>query len=424
MKRWLWIIAVLAVVVGTIRAQAPNPNPFDLGPGSGGATLKLPGATTTPMSPPSGLPAAIQNAWSQPGTPATTIPFKTPKALLPTNNNEINKQFEITSAAGPWVIFVMAYTGENAPQLAHNFVNELRTTYKVQQAYVFNYGAEEKQKELERVQALQKKQMDDLAKAGFTGAFLPMRIPITRVNEQTGVLIGGFKDRDDALKGLAIVKKWKAPDPQKVAMDITELGELETDKEGKVLPGFIPKKSGPVSRAYVNPFSKAFPARNPALKHDEENAKVSAEELKVMRKINEGEDFSLFKCKGKLTLVVKQFNTQFKIDGEARAPREWFDLSFIPRMKDGKKAEWQDNAAHNAHNLAEGFRKIGLPETYVLHTRFCSFVTVGAFDDPSDPRVATMQNHLVERFRQMAAKSDDFRKMEMLPRPVLMEVPH
>jgi hypothetical protein len=69
--------------------------------------------------------------------------------------------------------------------------------------------------------------------------------------------------------------------------------------------------------------------------------------------------------------------------------------------------------------MAEGFRKAGLPETYVLHTRFCSFVTIGGFDSLEDRRMLAMKELLETRFRD-----DAYRKLEMLPTAVPMLVPH
>src|SRR5260370_3969868 len=79
-----------------------------------------------------------------------------------------------------------------------------------------------------------------------------------------------------------------------------------------------------------------------------------------------------------------------------------------------KGGEWQDLTAHNAHKLAEAMRKAGLPETYVLHCKYCSYVTVGGYDDPEkDARLGAMQNYLETRF-----KMDAYSRLELFPRPL------
>ena len=62
MKRWLWILAVLTIAVGVVmhetsRGQNPTTK-SDVGPGVGGATLKLPGLD----SPPAGNPSSEKPA--------------------------------------------------------------------------------------------------------------------------------------------------------------------------------------------------------------------------------------------------------------------------------------------------------------------------------------------------------------------------
>jgi hypothetical protein len=424
MKRTLWLFTSLTMFIAlAARGQGPGTKPGDIGPGEQGAKLRLPGMDTPTPSAPSAspaMPAVLQNHIN--ANPANTglTPigsFGASKiAQPPSMATDINKDIEVTPEAGSWLLLLKAYTGTEAPQLARALVMELRTNYNIKAAYIFNYGAEEKMKEYERVKAAHKKQVDDLAKAGLKGNYVPIPVRAAKIDEQTGVLIGGFRDRDQALASLATVRKLKSPDPVKFKFDVMFVGELETDKKGNVKKELNTKSYVEGGVAYVNPFSKAFPVRNPSIKHDQGNGSMSAEELALLRKMNrrEDEDCTLFDCKSKYTLVVKQFNTQYKIGSDVELPKGWFEQVF------GKKqGEWQDNAGHNAHKLAEAFRKTGLPETYVLHTRFCSFVTVGGFDEVNDRRMIAMQDFLESRFRTEA-----YRKLEMLPRPVPMIVPH
>ena len=413
MKRWLWVLPILTIAVGVVveeksRGQVPA------GPGDGGATLRLPGLDPTPALPSNSkaapLPYYLQNLEKKSAASAYPPLSNSAKkvALPPSNAVEINKDIEVTPEAGQWMIFVMAYTGPKAPEMARKFVGELRGHYKLN-AYVFNYGAEEKRKEYERVQKIRQEQIDALEKAGLK-ADVPIRVPAIRIDEQTGVLVGGYKSFDEAAIALKQIKKL---DPEglkgKVELDSKTVTEYEKGK---------PIESAKIvnqEQVLVNPFLKAFPARNPATPK-EQPASTSEEDLREMRKVNSGEPFSLLQCKKPYTLVIKQYNMQHKTVGnvkEATGFMERFTSGFSLRNK-----EWEDIAAHNAHNLAEALRKSGLQETYVLHVKHSSYVTVGAFSALGDPQMTSMQNYLETRF-----KMDAYRAFEFFPRPIPMPVP-
>lgn len=423
MTRGVWILASLVILSGVVleeKSRAQFPGPGDVGPGAGGAKLRIPGldpdpapaknTPVTPMPAPSNakgasqpLPEYLQRLnpnWSM--APGFNPSKGNVVALPPSNRTDLNRDIEIKSDVGPWVIFVMSYPGEKAPEMAREFVIELRNKYKLK-AYIYNYGAKEKQEEYERVQKLKEKQKEALLKAGLD-VNVPIRVPTVKIEEYVGVLVGGYKDRDAAFAALQQIRKLTPPDPKKFAFDIKFMATVEQDKSGKG-----PAKVTDGEAVYVNPFHRAFPARNPTAQ--ENSADVAAEELKTLRKINQGEEFSLFNCKGKLTLVVSRFNIAARMVDDRAQSRDFFGF-MKPRGEDG--------AAHNAHNLAEAFRKNGLPDTYVLHTKFCSFVTVGGYDSETDPRLLSMQKLLAERFRNDAYRDS---RLGIYPTPQPMLVP-
>ncbi len=467
MKRWKWILTGLALALGIvvhqgIRAQlpvktreAPAPVPktqgtfgsvTEVGPGEQGAVLRLPGerpAPTQPVAPQpqpqqpvrpaapvqpfgapnpnlNGLPESLRNSYNPTALPPGGSPIVRPAnrvALPPVNFDNVNRDIEVTPEVGPWVLMMMAYTGEKAPAYARKFTMALRNRFKLN-AYVFNFGAEEKRKEYERVNAEREKQRKALKDAGLD-ADVPIRVPATRYEQQVGVLVGGFKTRDEALAAKEKLRKneksWDANDAVEFAFDIVYQETLIKDKFGRVT-GATEKKP-----AYDNPFLKAFPARNPTIKSEDMENERHAEEVKFMQKINASEPFSLFKSPRTFTLVIKQFSSQHKYIGD-NAPKSKSDMrKFIDqfdRFNLFKLGEWTDYAGHNAHNLAEGLRKAGLPETYVLHCRHCSYVTVGGYDRVDDPQLVAMQNYLTTRFQEPA-----FRQLDMMPRPAIMPIP-
>src|SRR5437870_6099216 len=61
-----------------------------------------------------------------------------------------SRDYAVTPDVGPWMICVHAYTGPQAGQLTHDFVIELRRTYKLP-AYAFNHGADERRKQQEEL---------------------------------------------------------------------------------------------------------------------------------------------------------------------------------------------------------------------------------------------------------------------------------
>src|SRR5205823_5304482 len=157
-------------------------------------------------------------------------------------------------------------------------------------------------------------------------------------------------------------------------------------------------------------------ARNPSVEK-ERLASTSEEEMKLVRHYNSGESYSLLKCKMPYTLAIKQHNMQYKTLGDKKEVAGFLDR-FNNLGKLFSKGEWQDVAAHNAHNLAEGLAKAGFPEVYVLHCKHCSYVTMGSFKSLDDPQLVAMQNYLENRFKLPA-----YQQLDLLPRPLPMPVP-
>jgi hypothetical protein len=141
--------------------------------------------------------------------------------------------------------------------------------------------------------------------------------------------------------------------------------------------------------------------------------------LKYLRKINDGEPYSLLQCKRPFTLAVKQFNTQFQTfdTSVGKGEKGLLERIGMVRIRAGKQGE--DMTAHSAHELAKQLRNYNL-DAYVLHCRYCSYVTVGAYDGLEDPRLRSMQNEM-ERFFKNAPFNDP--QLGMMPRPAPMPVP-
>jgi hypothetical protein len=280
-------------------------------------------------------------------------------------------------------------------------------------AYVFNFGAEEKQKEYERVQKLKKKQIEALNEAHLPGAIMPIRIQTVRIDEQTAVLLGGFRDADAAMSVAKKIRELPPPDVKRVKVDCRYAGAFTPEKSSKGLADLGPAAQEQVVQ-YINPFTKASPVRNPTAAK-EQTGMTPAAELEFLRKVNREEPLSLLNTRRPFTLAVKQFNSQYKTMTDAKEAK-----TFINQFNDlfgRKKGEWVDGAAHNAHNLAEALRKSKL-EAYVLHCQCCSYVTVGSYSGPQDPELVQMQ-----RFLETYFQAEGFRVLDMFGHPAPMLVP-
>ncbi len=176
---------------------------------------------------------------------------------------------------------------------------------------------------------------------------------------------------------------------------------------------------------YVNPFKKAFVCRNPSIKHDRGDQRADALDINVLRRLNADEAYSLLTCKKPITLAIKQFQTYTTIASKDEAPSILEKFGFKTRSGEGV-----DQAAHDAHNLAEYLRKIKL-DAYVLHTKYSSIVCIGGYDSLQDPSFVATQRQLQDRLRaienemRVANRPGSYDPVNMMffPRPMPMKVP-
>lgn len=392
-----------------------------LGPDDGDAVLKLPGsdaprpaaAPTNPMPPvtPS-LPTAPVPTKEAPGVlglwkgaqanlsaPLEGTKIALPKLAPPSSAADPNRDILITPEQGPWVITIICYTDGDASLLANEMATELRTRFKLP-AYVFNYGAEEKRKEYERVKSQNEKYVTFLKEHNLATEE-SIKVPYTyvQIKEQCAVLVGGYADEATARRELENIKRLPSPDPNKVKLNIFSVLELDIKT----------KKMEQIDRP-VNPFPRAFVSRNPSCK----NERPAQEKLSVaaLRRLNSEESFSLLQSKKKVTLAVKVFQTDQIVQGQSAGGAFMNTLGL-----GGKSVDRVDGAAHNAHNVAELLRKMNF-KAYVLHTKTYSVVTVGEFESHDDPALPSMKNLLATRLAQ-----PQLAFIQFFPSAVPIEIP-
>jgi hypothetical protein len=277
----------------------------------------------------------------------------------------------VTPQAGPWMILVASYRGDDSRLKAEEMCQELRQCRELQgkniSTYVFNRAANEKRKEAERVAALREQRKQQLRAAGLPED-TPIRIPGTRIEDQYAVLIGGFKDDVTARKYLDEVRKLKPS--QKLQ-----------------LVAFVPGPDGKMREQPVNPFLSAFVCRNPSIPL-EKPAQDDAPDPRL-KEYNSGESYSLLKCPKPWTLVVKSYTGTSVVQAQS-APK-----SFMEKLNPLSNSGAILNAnAKQAHEVAEFLHKFGYP-AYVLHTEFTSYVTIGGFDAPDDSKLMQAQQAFV-----------------------------
>ena len=308
-----------------------------------------------------------------------------------------NKDILVTPDVGPWMICLASYEGDRRHHMARQMVAELRGPKYRLPAYVFNYGEDEQRKEAERVKNLRESQIKLLKMTGHRGA-ARIRIRQIPVKLQTAVLIGGYKDKDTVKRVLKTIKTLKRPDPKRVHLDSTFV--FQTNKQ-----------NGAGKWDYVNPFKRAFVARNPALPKQQRQARSL--DITVLRHLNASEPYSLLKCRKKVTLAVKEFRLP-NVTSQKEQPQTSY-LGVLPGLTGPTH---KDFAGHNARNLAKFLRKSGW-KAYVLHTKFSSVVTVGEFNNVNDPRIRVMQ----QRISHIQQQHPHYARLKLFPVAWPMRVP-
>jgi hypothetical protein len=317
------------------------------------------------------------------------------------NGMSLVREFLVTPEVGPWMICVASYVGPEAAQMAREFVLVLRDPagpYKMN-AYVFNRGAEERQKEQQRVEQLKQQMREKYKQMGLE---MPsrIRVPRIRVEDQCAVLVGGFKDMASARKYLDVIKKFETPDPKKVKMDSAFI---------------VDQKNRSGEGAWINPFQHSFVVPNPTTPPPTANNSISPDPF--LKSLNANEKFSLLKCPRPYTFLVKQFQGAAVVrqDGGSGA------FGKVGTGNSGVNGATLENAAKCAQSVAEMLSKLGFSEVYVLHTRYNSMVTVGSFENEKDPRVQRTLQTWTRLQQQIPA--DRLAQLQFLPQPLPFVVP-
>lgn len=381
-------VAGLVVWGGSAAAQFAGerpPVPF------GGGVPQVPPAGPRPAGRPPELPTGLQPAQPQyPSQPVVRAAYSAPQAV-----DDTPHVWAVKPENGAWMILVKGYVGAEARAMAETLCKDIRDTHKVA-AYLFERNGEERKREQELQAAIRKKAEEDAQpflrtmeqekkRAEAQGmVFVPTapRIkvpkPLNPVQEQWAVLIGGFPTAEAGRKALDQVRKLPPPKDTR----LLEQAIIVPPAEKGAPP---PQAQG----TYINPYASALVVPNPTHKTNGED-KSKLEPFVV--ELNKDVPNSLLAVRKPWTLIVKSFSTPTRLVGKEGGGGNIFERA---GGAFAKKPNYLDLTAAQASQLCEALRHRDMKpaplESFILHHRTGSIVTVGQFDAPDDPELLKLQ---------------------------------
>jgi hypothetical protein len=383
MKRLL-VLSLLAGAAAALAAPRVRSQPGD----DFTATLQARPAKASPprSTPPStSLPAGVE-----PVRPAGT-------ATAPAAPNP----YPLPPDAPPFLICAAAFSGPDGADLARQVCAQLRK--KGLTAYVYNRGDEERRRQDEEWERM---------KAAYPG--VPVRKKGVRIVDNYAVLVAGWRDFQSASEHLAGIKKLPMPEltlPNgRPAYDVQAFQEIDPNTG---------KPSGPTKQGRVNPYHSAMVTRNPLAPGAAAASRPKFDPF--WKKLNADEEYSLLACRGKYTLLVKEY-TGMRTFQEPPQSRAGGFLEAIGLK--GKSCDMLDAAAAQAHELAKLLRdrRFGF-KAFVLHTRNASLVTVGEFRGPDDPEMQRVLRQLASLKFNSDKNGGGPDPIGLLAQPLPVEVP-
>ncbi len=368
--------------VGGFAPPPAAPTGFTPAPGFAPA----PGVAPRPMPTPAAAPAEPLNI-------PTALPANHPWLLRPEH--------------GPFVILLRSYSrparpsatdpGLTARELAEGLADEVRRLPQAKGlgVYLYEHVSEERKAEAQAAADARRKAAEFAArmtdfrqKAELNGmTFLDpeqaLRYKSFNYRDQIGVVVGGFRTEDDAVRMLSKVKQWPTPANTKLL-------------DGGAIAKQTPDGKSTIEKSYLNPYGQAMVVANPTIARQLPAPGTVSQLDPFIVKLNEGRPYNLLNATKTWTLGVKAFNAPVRVqtrddDGVG------IKLFSLPKGGDALAA-----GAEAAEEMARSLRgmkhKDGSPvglEAFVLHHRNGSMVTVGQFDGPTDPALHTTRRMLM-----------------------------
>ncbi len=339
------------------------------------------------------------------------------KSTLP---KELEVKYPIHSGAGNYLISVKSYLDApelkgqvNAKKQAEELVEFIRNEYRLP-AYIYIRGMEEKLKQQKWIEDKKRKFLEFQKKFGNQDSVV-FRYKVEPVSLEYGVLIGGpeagWKEDVPARKVLNELRKSKNLPPQHLLDTFVYIPQNNLPT-----PTTNSKNKNQLGTAAVNPFVTSFVAWNPTIPRPKQEMN---ERDPALKHFNQGEEYSLLKCRKKWTIVVRVYNTFAVVtDMEGKGGGN----SILGDLFGTRSARATDASGMAAHEMAKLLRSLNPPfEAYVIHMRNCSVVTVGGFNQDNDPKLLELQKTLSNlKFTDQKSGTE----MEsLLTKPVIMKIP-
>jgi hypothetical protein len=236
----------------------------------------------------------------------------------------------------------------------------------------------------------------------FLGADQTLRYKTFNYRDQIGVMVGGFRTEEEAVRAMAKVKAWPTPADTRL-LDGGAIARQGAD--GKAT----------IEKTFLSPYGQPMVVANPTVPR-QLLAPGSVPQLDpFIVKLNEGRPYNLLTATKTWTLGVKAFNAPVRVQTRDD------DGVGIKLFNFTKTGDILNAGAEAAEQMAKGIRGMTGPkaagqteypplnlEAFVLHHRSGSMVTVGQFDGPNDPAMHETRRLL----RSLNFQAGDPRVME------------
>lgn len=373
------------------QAPAASPRAFRPTPPSGGADAKGPLLKGSPRD----QDDRVYQSGDALPEPVAPSEIGRPTIALPTGPIE---PFLLRKEHGPFMVKAHVFHGPDSPRMAQALAMELRQGFKLD-AYVFYLRFQPGRSNIRNVPPTAPDYIHEGQLSPPEGL---------RATDEAVVLVGNCKTVDEAEDLRDYVKKLHP-------RTLDGLPSIWNFRKGKGLKG---------ATMTTNPYAASqhlFPGKE--LKHGQVvdpsvlTAGFTAMARKpdpLVKELNKGRKFSIFKCPGPYTIQVADFSGRSFTDDKDPKIRDIL-------LKPSPLAQ----AASDAEKLAENLTKCRmLPkeyQPYVYHDRFSSKVCLGAFQSAEDPGLAALLKQLPMISSELALRK--FTALPLAPASTLTEVP-
>ena len=250
------------------------------------------------------------------------------KSIGKTVEADPNKEYLLTEAEGPYLIFVTSFSGPTAQQDAHSLILEFRKSFKwnaflYEKTFVYDAN-----KDFKHIQ----------------NPYFKTKIKYQNPGSGTkfAVLVGNFVSLDD----------------KQFEKTLTEIRKCN--------PASLKNKT-----ASETPFSLAFGLANPMLPPENQHGFVDS----LIESINKNRPYTLLRNSRRYTVQIATFKGYATYAGP-----NVIQQGGIRSLKEGKNQMSElEMGEQAAITLCKTLRERGV-EAYEFHDRYASIVTVGSFD--------------------------------------------